>query len=68
VAARQRLGQDVGQGAVIDLGAQYAGADHEGDHRDHQGQAESDDHRLTPVAHIGAEGLGQQSQSDDQYG
>ena len=55
LAAGQRLGQDVGQRAVVDLGAEHAGADDERDDGQHDGEAEADDDRLAPVVERRAE-------------
>ncbi len=65
--ARQRLGQDVHDRAVVDLGTEHAGADDQRDHRQHDGEPEPDHHRLGPTRWGPAsEHVGQRSQPDQQ--
>jgi hypothetical protein len=55
----------VGDRAVVDLGAEHAGADDERDHRQHGGEAEPDDDGLAPARGRLAERPGRPGEADE---
>src|SRR4029453_15312738 len=56
--SRRANGCARGGGGVVDLGAEHAGTDDQRGEREHDGQAKRPDHRLRPIARLGAEAVG----------